>query len=136
MTRILLVRYRTTGVIEQKFEMRKNLFHVFDVGGQKSERKKWIHCFEMVTAVIFVASMNCYDEVMFEDEEKNSMVDSIELFETICNNEWFVETAMILFLNKRDLFAEKIKTIPIASACEALSVMKVRLMTLMILRII
>merc|ERR1719382_1827159 len=52
---ILLVRYRTTGVIEQKFEMRRNMFHVFDVGGQKSERKKWIHCFESVTAVIFVA---------------------------------------------------------------------------------
>jgi len=117
---ILLVRYRTTGVIEQKFEIRKNLFHVFDVGGQKSERKKWIHCFESVTAVIFVASMNCYDEVMFEDEEKNSMVDSIELFGSICNNEWFQDTAMILFLNKKDLFAEKIKSIPITE-CEAFS---------------
>eukprot|EP00487_Bulimina_marginata_P009723 TRINITY_DN4218_c0_g1_i2.p1 TRINITY_DN4218_c0_g1~~TRINITY_DN4218_c0_g1_i2.p1 ORF type:complete len:107 (-),score=18.91 TRINITY_DN4218_c0_g1_i2:166-486(-) len=78
---ILLVRYRTTGVIEQKFEIKRSLFHVLDVGGQKSERKKWIHCFELVTAVIFVASLSCYDEVMFEDEEKNSMVDSIELFE-------------------------------------------------------
>lgn len=110
---ILLVRYRTTGVIEQKFEIKKNLFHVFDVGGQKSERKKWIHCFELVTAVIFVASLSCYDEVMFEDEEKNSMVDSIELFEQICNNEWFKDTAMILFLNKKDLFAKKIQSIPI-----------------------
>mmetsp|Transcript_12753 Transcript_12753/g.11355 ORF Transcript_12753/g.11355 Transcript_12753/m.11355 type:complete len:381 (+) Transcript_12753:96-1238(+) len=107
---ILLVRYRTTGVIEQKFEIKKNLFHVFDVGGQKSERKKWIHCFESVTAVIFVASLSCYDEVMFEDEEKNSMVDSIELFKQICNNEWFKDTAMILFLNKKDLFAEKLNS--------------------------
>jgi len=110
---ILLVRYRTTGVIEQKFEIKKNLFHVFDVGGQKSERKKWIHCFELVTAVIFVASLSCYDEVMFEDEEKNSMVDSIELFKQICNNEWFKDTAMILFLNKKDLFAEKIQEVSI-----------------------
>merc|ERR1712003_300344 len=110
---ILLVRYRTTGVIEQKFEIKRNMFHVFDVGGQKSERKKWIHCFELVTAVIFVASLSCYDEVMFEDEEKNSMVDSIELFEQICNNEWFKDTAMILFLNKKDLFAKKIQSIPI-----------------------
>merc|ERR1711994_927127 len=110
---ILLVRHRTTGVIEQKFGIRGTSFHIFDVGGQKSERKKWIHCFEHVTAVIFVASLSCYDEVMFEDEEKNSMVDSIELFEKICNNEWFKDTAMILFLNKKDLFAEKIQTIPI-----------------------
>jgi len=110
---ILLVRYRTTGVIEQKFEMKQNMFHVFDVGGQKSERKKWIHCFEMVTAVIFVASLSCYDEVMFEDEERNSMSDSVELFGSICNNKYFIDTAMILFLNKKDLFAEKIKTVPI-----------------------
>jgi len=119
---ILLVRYRTTGVIEQKFEMKQNKFHVFDVGGQKSERKKWIHCFEMVTAVIFVAAMSCYDEVMFEDEERNSMSDSIELFGSICNNEYLFpnkkdlfpnDTAMILFLNKKDLFAEKILSVPI-----------------------
>jgi len=105
---ILLVRYRTTGVIEQKFEIKKNIFHVFDVGGQKSERKKWIHCFESVTAVIFVASLSSYDEMMFEDQDKNSMVDSIELFDKICNNDWFKDTAMILFLNKKDLFAEKL----------------------------
>ena len=100
-------------MIEQKFEMKKNMFHVFDVGGQKSERKKWINCFDSVTAVIFVAAISCYDEVMFEDEERNSMSDSIELFGKISNEEAFKETAMILFLNKKDLYAEKIKTKPI-----------------------
>merc|ERR1719189_2152628 len=105
---ILLVRYRTTGVIEQKFEMKKNQFHVFDVGGQKSERKKWINCFDSVTAVIFVASMSCYDEVMFEDNEKNSMTDQLELFENICNERAFDKTSMILFLNKKDLFEKKL----------------------------
>jgi len=110
---ILYVRYRTTGVIEATFNIKNSKFHIFDVGGQQSERKKWIHCFEAVTAVIFVASLSCYDEVMFEDEEKNSMSDSIELFGKICNNEYFKETAMILFLNKKDLFAEKIRTVPI-----------------------
>merc|ERR1719361_3143959 len=53
---ILLVRHRTTGVIDQSFSIQNTTFHIFDVGGQKSERKKWIHCFEHVTAVIFVAS--------------------------------------------------------------------------------
>jgi len=107
-TDILLVRYRTTGVIDQKFTVKKNVFHVFDVGGQKSERKKWIHCFENVTAVIFVASLSCYDECMFEDQEKNSMTDQLELFEKICNEKYFDKTSMILFLNKKDLFAEKL----------------------------
>ena len=89
--------------------MKKNLFHVFDVGGQKSERKKWIHCFELVTAVIFVAALSCYDEVMFEDEGVNSMVDSLQLFDGICNNIYFEKTSMILFLNKKDLFAKKLQ---------------------------
>eukprot|EP00484_Ammonia_sp_Unknown_P000993 CAMPEP_0197020374 /NCGR_PEP_ID=MMETSP1384-20130603/1136_1 /TAXON_ID=29189 /ORGANISM="Ammonia sp." /LENGTH=388 /DNA_ID=CAMNT_0042447983 /DNA_START=31 /DNA_END=1197 /DNA_ORIENTATION=+ len=105
---MLLVRYRTTGVIDQKFTIKKNVFHIFDVGGQKSERKKWIHCFESVTAVIFVVSLSCYDEVMFEDEGVNSMVDSLQLFNNVCNDEWFVKTSMILFLNKKDLFAVKL----------------------------
>jgi len=86
-----------------------NVFHVFDVGGQKSERKKWINCFDSVTAVIFVASMSCYDEKMFEDQEKNSMVDQLELFEKICNEPVFVKTSMILFLNKKDLFQNKLE---------------------------
>jgi len=111
---ILLVRHRTTGVIEQKFTIRGTAFHVFDVGGQKSERKKWIHCFEHVTAVIFVCSLSCYDEVMFEDDRKNAMADSLELFSEICNLRWFIQTAMILFLNKKDLFASKIQTVPLS----------------------
>jgi len=110
---ILLVRHRTTGVIEQKFEIKGTIFHIFDVGGQRSERKKWIHCFEHVTAVIFVSALSSYDEVMYEDDETNSMIDSIELFEEICNLRWFMQTAMILFLNKKDLFALKIQKVPL-----------------------
>merc|ERR1712048_687920 len=72
--------HRTTGVIEQKFEIKGTQFHIFDVGGQRSERKKWIRCFEHVTAVIFVASLSCFDEVMFEDDTQNAMIDSVDLF--------------------------------------------------------
>ena len=41
---------------------------MFDVGGQRSERKKWIHCFEDVTAIIFCVAMSEYDQVLHEDE--------------------------------------------------------------------
>jgi len=41
---------------------------LFDVGGQRSERKKWIHCFEDVTAIIFCVGMSEYDQVLHEDE--------------------------------------------------------------------
>ena len=111
---ILYVRYRTTGVIESKFSILGSNFHIFDVGGQQSERKKWIHCFENVTAVIFVASLSCYDELMFEDDQVNCMIDSLDLFKEICNLQWFVTTPIILFLNKKDLFEKKIHIIPLS----------------------
>ena len=42
---------------------------MFDVGGQRSERKKWIHCFEGVTAIIFCVALSEYDMVLAEDDE-------------------------------------------------------------------
>lgn len=86
---------------------------MFDVGGQRSERKKWIHCFEGVTAIIFCVAMSGYDLVLAEDEEMNRMMESMKLFDSICNNKWFVETSIILFLNKKDLFEDKIRHSPL-----------------------
>ncbi len=86
---------------------------MFDVGGQRSERKKWIHCFEGVTAIIFCVALSGYDLVLAEDEEMNRMMESMKLFDSICNNKWFVDTSIILFLNKKDLFAEKIRHSPL-----------------------
>jgi len=67
-----------------------------------------------VTAVLFVGVLSEYDQVLFEDNAVNRMVESLMLFEDICNSPWFKDTAMILFLNKRDLFEDKIKTVPLA----------------------
>lgn len=88
-------------------------FKLFDVGGQRSERKKWIHCFEGVTALIFCVAMNCYDMKLQEDEAINRMAESMKLFDSICNNRWFIDTSIILFLNKKDLFEEKIRRSPL-----------------------
>lgn len=46
--------------------------------------------------------------MLAEDEEMNRMIESMKLFDSICNSKWFVETSIILFLNKKDLFEEKI----------------------------
>ncbi|NWT48405.1 GNAO protein, partial [Chroicocephalus maculipennis] len=87
---------------------------LFDVGGQRSERKKWIHCFEDVTAIIFCVALSGYDQVLHEDETTNRMHESLKLFDSICNNKWFTDTSIILFLNKKDIFEEKIKKSPLA----------------------
>ena len=39
------------GIVETEFVVEDYHFKMLDVGGQRNERKKWIHCFENVTAV-------------------------------------------------------------------------------------
>lgn len=60
---ILRTRVKTTGIVEVHFSFKNLNFKLFDVGGQRSERKKWIHCFEDVTAIIFCVAMSEYDQV-------------------------------------------------------------------------
>lgn len=79
------------------------------MGGQRSERNKWIHCFDAVTAVMFVASLSCFDQALFEMDSKNGMEEALDLFYEVINSRWFKRTAMILFLNKSDLFRIKIE---------------------------
>lgn len=108
---ILRTRVRTSGIVESTFVVSDVRFKMFDVGGQRNERRKWIHCFDNVQAVLFVAAMSEYDQQLYEDETQNRMEEALLLFHEICNSKFFAETSMILFLNKSDLFREKMKTI-------------------------
>lgn len=45
-------------------------FRMVDVGGQRSERRKWIHCFENVTSIIFLVALSEYDQILFESENE------------------------------------------------------------------
>ena len=65
---ILRSRVKTTGISETTFKVGDLTYRLFDVGGQRSERKKWIHCFENVTALIFLVSLSEYDQMLYEDE--------------------------------------------------------------------
>ena len=110
---MLLARVRTSGIVTEKYVIDGVDFEMYDVGGQRNERKKWIHCFDDVTAVIFVAALSEYDQALFEDASTNRMTEAIELFGEICNNKVFADSSMILFLNKKDLYEEKIKSVHI-----------------------
>jgi guanine nucleotide-binding protein G(s) subunit alpha len=83
---------------------------MFDVGGQRDERRKWIQCFNDVTAIIFVCASSSYNLVLWEDNTQNRLKESLALFKNIWNNRWLKNISVILFLNKQDLLAEKIKT--------------------------
>jgi guanine nucleotide-binding protein G(i) subunit alpha len=108
---VLRSRTKTTGIIETEFDVEGTHFRMVDVGGQRSERKKWMYCFQDVTAVIFCVALSEYDLKLYEDDTTNRMHESLKLFKEICNTKWFINTSMILFLNKRDLFAEKIQRV-------------------------
>lgn len=110
---ILNVRAKTTGIVETEFFHKSMHFRMVDVGGQRNERKKWIHCFQDVTAIIYVVAISEYDLKLEEDLTTNRMHESLKLFNDVVNNRWFENTNVILFLNKKDLFAKKIVKVPL-----------------------
>ncbi|XP_066499551.1 guanine nucleotide-binding protein subunit alpha-14 isoform X2 [Hoplias malabaricus] len=105
---ILRVRVPTTGIIEYPFDLENVIFRMVDVGGQRSERRKWIHCFENVTSIIFLVALSEYDQVLAECDNENRMDESKALFKTIITYPWFQQSSVILFLNKTDILKEKI----------------------------
>eukprot|EP00301_Raphidiophrys_heterophryoidea_P019699 c4575_g1_i1.p1 GENE.c4575_g1_i1~~c4575_g1_i1.p1 ORF type:complete len:350 (-),score=88.44 c4575_g1_i1:250-1299(-) len=104
---VIRVRIRTSGIVEFRFLANKIDFLIMDVGGQRGERRKWIHCFDNVEAVLFVAAISEYDQLLQEDDTTNRLIEAINLFKDVANLNVFSKTAMILFLNKRDIFEQK-----------------------------
>uniref|UniRef100_A0A0K2UX63 Uncharacterized protein n=1 Tax=Lepeophtheirus salmonis TaxID=72036 RepID=A0A0K2UX63_LEPSM len=119
----LRLRQRTSGIVEYLFKVHCEItkghqtvmkYRMIDVGGQRTERKKWIHCFENVNAILFIVSLAEYDQTLEEDPETNRMHESLHLFKQIFHNNFFIRTGFILFLNKKDIFEEKIKESPLS----------------------
>jgi guanine nucleotide-binding protein G(i) subunit alpha len=112
---VLRARTKTTGIYETRFQMGQLSIHMFDVGGQRSERKKWIHCFENVTSIIFCVALSEYDQVLLEGSSQNRMMESLLLFDSVVNSRWFMRTSIILFLNKVDIFKQKLSRSPLGN---------------------
>ncbi|KAF7204057.1 guanine nucleotide-binding protein subunit alpha-13 [Nothobranchius furzeri] len=108
---ILLARKPTKGIHEYNFEIRNIPFKMVDVGGQRSERRRWFECFDSVTSILFLVSSSEYDQVLMEDRQTNRLRESLNIFETIVNNRVFGNVSIILFLNKTDLLEEKVKIV-------------------------
>eukprot|EP01084_Bolivina_argentea_P042455 78268_1 len=112
-------RQRTTGVNKIKFVLSDNhgaleeIYEIFDVGGQKNERRKWMHFFDNTAAIIFVAALSGYNQLLWEDNRNNRMREAIGLFRGIVNLDVFKDSHVILFLNKSDLFEKKVGKYPV-----------------------
>lgn len=129
---------RSTGIVEEVFDVKGQKLRVFDVGGQRSERKKWIHCFDSVVILIFVVAISEYDQTLYEDESVNRLAEATMLFESLAGSRWFERSSFVLLfvkdfpipsatpqdqraefvylrphrLNKIDLFEEKLRRQP------------------------
>ncbi|KAL1251257.1 hypothetical protein QQF64_019053, partial [Cirrhinus molitorella] len=106
---VLQVRFPTTGITDHCFTLEKMTLRIVDVGGQRGQRKKWIHCFENVMSLIFLASLSEYDLLLEENNKDNRMEESLSLFYMTIHSKWFANSSIILFLNKKDILAEKIQ---------------------------
>jgi hypothetical protein len=133
---ILYARVRTSGIVEEKYDVEQSPLVFFgeflpannliwnnnelttfiDVGGARNERKKWIHAFDSVSALVYVVGISEYDQVLYEDRQSSRMHESIKLFTELCASSWFTNCPILLLFNKFDLFQQKIKDTPIRIA--------------------
>jgi len=105
---VLKVRQKTSGILETVFDTDGLQITLVDVGGQRSERRKWLHCFEDVTAIIYFVNLGEFDMTLSEDYRVNRLSEALDLFEEISTSEFFHETDFFMFFNKDDVFREKV----------------------------
>mmetsp|Transcript_25579 Transcript_25579/g.33461 ORF Transcript_25579/g.33461 Transcript_25579/m.33461 type:complete len:352 (+) Transcript_25579:135-1190(+) len=115
---LLHLRVPTVGVRTAKINVNGYAIEMYDVGGQTNERRKWIHFFDDVSAVTFIASLSDYDQYYTGDQTTNKLVRSMEVFSEVCHNKYLSQAPIVIFLNKVDLFSEKLKTKHISSVPE------------------
>ncbi|MCJ1380047.1 guanine nucleotide-binding protein subunit alpha [Xylographa soralifera] len=97
---------QSTGVYSQPVMIEGVLYNVNDVGGARSERKKWIHSFEAVDCVVFTVGLSDYNVDWFNDV--NSLEESLELFKSIITSKWFTKSTFFLIFTNIDLFKKKL----------------------------
>ncbi|PIL23522.1 hypothetical protein GSI_14834 [Ganoderma sinense ZZ0214-1] len=88
----------TTGISEThltRLSRRGYDLLVVDVGGQNSEREKWIDCFENVACVVFVVNLSGYDQRLSEDKSTNQMMDTMTIWDSISQSHLFRWTPVV-----------------------------------------
>ncbi|KAJ6254298.1 guanine nucleotide-binding protein g(o) subunit alpha [Anaeramoeba flamelloides] len=113
---ILNCRIPTTGVIHLTFEKKNNPWLVVDVGGQRSERRKWMDQFDDVNLLIYVVSLSEYNQNLYEEDNVNRLEESLAVFQKTLNNNYFKKKNCIILFNKLDLFKEKLKKYPFSKS--------------------
>lgn len=93
----------TMGIQETILEVKSRTLHFIDVGGQRSERRKWINVFENIQVLLFIIAISEYDQKLREDKTVSRVAESEMLFDQMINSRWFRSSQCIIFFNKVDL---------------------------------
>ncbi|XP_018013526.1 guanine nucleotide-binding protein G(s) subunit alpha [Hyalella azteca] len=107
-TDIQKIEFKTD--IPKKYGGGKQTFWMFDVGGQKGERNKWIQVFDGIQAVLFLVATNSFDQMTREDDTTNRLEDSLDIFDNVWTSRFLQSAGFIIFLNKQDKLKEKVVT--------------------------
>ncbi|KIY47327.1 G-alpha-domain-containing protein [Fistulina hepatica ATCC 64428] len=114
---VLKARLKTVGVCEYKFEMEVNSgrdaaheWRIVDVGGSRSQVSTWMPFFDDVDAIIFLAPISGFDQVLAEDRNVNRLEDSVLLWKAVCLNKLLANVDLVLFLNKCDILEAKLRS--------------------------
>ncbi|KAF9527409.1 G-protein alpha subunit-domain-containing protein [Crepidotus variabilis] len=112
---VLRARLKTVGVSEYKFEMEVSAgrdqgteWRIVDVGGSRSMRPTWVPFFDTVDAIIFLAPISGFDQVLLEDRSVNRLEDSVLLWKAVCSSKLLANVDLVLFLNKCDILERKL----------------------------
>jgi hypothetical protein len=87
---------------------------MFDVSGQRSDRRKWMHQFENVISIIYFVDLGCYNEMSLVDPRQNKLMESLEYFDKVVNSRWFMRSSFILFLSNIGSFRGKLGRYPLS----------------------
>lgn len=110
---ILRARLKTLGVTEHRFTLYQGPssakdWRIYDVGGHRSQRAAWVPYFDNMDAIIFLVPISAFDQMLEEDSKTNRLQDSVQLWKEVVSNKLLQQTNIILFLNKIDIFQDKL----------------------------
>ncbi|KAH9932360.1 G-protein alpha subunit [Fomitopsis serialis] len=115
---VVRARLRTVGVQEYQLRFENpgavdrsvgREWIIYDVGGARSSRAAWVPYFEDANALLFLTPISCFDESLEEDRHVNRLEDSFILWKSVVGSKLLRRCIIVLFLNKYDLLAKKLK---------------------------
>lgn len=106
---VVRLRAKTTRMYASKLVDQQYMYYIVDVGGQRKFREQWLEQYINTNALIYVASLSGYAQVLHEDKYVNRLHESLSVFEEVVINPVLSSVPIILFLNKKDVFSLLIK---------------------------